>query len=209
MNVKRAKRLSRSETAAQTRTRLLDAGARVFAGEGFFRATVEDIAEAAGYTRGAFYAHFVDKADLLLTLLEERDRAGLDDLEARLAAQSDEAQIDATTSWFDDRFTMPSALDRAVAEFGSGGIANPEHAARMRRWIGDARARVAAMVTDGFSRAGEDVPGDPERFATMLVALVNGFAMLQRLDPESATVELFGDAVTYLGEGALAAAARG
>jgi AcrR family transcriptional regulator len=209
MNVKRAKRLSRSETAAQTRTRLLDAGARVFAGEGFFRATVEDIAEAAGYTRGAFYAHFVDKADLLLTLLEERDRAGLDDLEARLAAQPDEAQIDATTSWFGERFTMPSALDQAVAEFGSGGIANPEHAARMRRWIGTARQRVTTMVADGFSRAGEDVPGDPERFATMLVALVNGFAMLQRLDPESATAELFGDAVTYLGEGALAAAARG
>jgi AcrR family transcriptional regulator len=208
MNVKRAKRLSRSETAAQTRDRLLDAGARVFAGEGFYGATVEDIAEAAGYTRGAFYAHFVDKADLLLTLLEERDRAGLDDLEARLEDPTGGEQIDATTSWFADRFTLPSALDRAVAEFSAGGIANPEHAARMRGWFETARGRVTAMVEDGFARAGVDVPGDPERLATMMVALVNGYAMLRHLDPDAATPELFGAAILYLGEGALASASR-
>jgi AcrR family transcriptional regulator len=180
----------------------------VFAGEGFYGATVEDIAEAAGYTRGAFYAHFVDKADLLLTLLEERDRAGLDDLEARLEDPTGGEQIDATTSWFADRFTLPSALDRAVAEFSAGGIANPEHAARMRGWFETARGRVTAMVEDGFARAGVDVPGDPERLATMMVALVNGYAMLRHLDPDAATPELFGAAILYLGEGALASASR-
>jgi AcrR family transcriptional regulator len=177
--------------------------------EGFHRATVEDIAEAAGYTRGAFYAHFADKADLLLTLLEERDRAGLDDLDARLEAGGGDDQLDATMAWFRDRFTVPSGLDLAVAEFATTGVSNPEHRARMRTWLDTARGRVAEMVRDGFGRAGIDAPVDADRLALTIVALVNGLVALQRLDPDAVTPELLGESIRYLGEGALAAASRG
>ncbi len=209
MNVKRAERLTRAATKAQTRSRLLDAGERIFVAEGFHRATVEDIAEAAGYTRGAFYAHFADKADLLLTLLEARDRAGLDDLDARLEAQGGDEQLEATMAWFRDRFAAPSGLDLAVGEFGATGITNPEHRARMRTWLDTARGRVAEMVREGFDRAGIDTPIDADRLALIIVALVNGLAALQRLDPDAVTPELLGESILYLGEGALAAGARG
>jgi AcrR family transcriptional regulator len=209
MNVKRAERLTRAATKARTRSRLLDAGERILVAEGFHRATVEDIAEAAGYTRGAFYAHFADKADLLLTLLEERDRAGLDDLDARLEAGGGDDQLDATMAWFRDRFTVPSGLDLAVAEFATTGVSNPEHRARMRTWLDTARGRVAEMVRDGFGRAGIDAPVDADRLALTIVALVNGLVALQRLDPDAVTPELLGESIRYLGEGALAAASRG
>jgi len=55
-----------------TRQKLLDAGLRVFARDGFEAARIEDIAAAAGHTRGAFYANFETKEDLFLVLLEQQ-----------------------------------------------------------------------------------------------------------------------------------------
>jgi AcrR family transcriptional regulator len=201
-------RLSRKEAAEQTRARLLEAGARVLAGEGYFGATVEDIAEAAGYTRGAFYAHFTDKADLLLTLMEEQNRVGLDDLETRLDTETAEGSVDTTVQWFLDRFTSPSALDRAIAEFGASAAAQPAHVARLRRHVRQSRARVATMTEEGFARADMAPPVDADRFAAMVIALVEGFASLQRLDPDGVPPDALGEAIVYLGEGAIAAADR-
>ncbi len=67
-------RLTREQSRDQTRERLLIAAHRIFLKKGFVAASVEDIAAAAGYTRGAFYSNFRSKSDLLLALLE-RDHA--------------------------------------------------------------------------------------------------------------------------------------
>ncbi|MDQ3789200.1 MAG: TetR/AcrR family transcriptional regulator, partial [Actinomycetota bacterium] len=66
----RVKRLSRTESVALTRARLLDAAEEVFAEHGFGRTTLEQIAERAGYTRGAVYANFTSKDDLFLAVLD-------------------------------------------------------------------------------------------------------------------------------------------
>ena len=55
---------------AKTRDELLAAGIKVFAERGYHRARLEDIAAAAGTTRGALYWHFADKQDFLIALLE-------------------------------------------------------------------------------------------------------------------------------------------
>ncbi|HUO35078.1 MAG TPA: helix-turn-helix domain-containing protein [Candidatus Acidoferrum sp.] len=57
----------RTET---TQRRLLAAAERIFARDGFEAARLEDIAAAAGYTRGALYAHFEDKEDIFFALQE-------------------------------------------------------------------------------------------------------------------------------------------
>lgn len=51
-----------------TRARLLDAAAQVFAEVGLDGATVEAVCERAGFTRGAFYSNFESKDELFLTL---------------------------------------------------------------------------------------------------------------------------------------------
>ena len=66
----------RRERVDQTRVDLLDAAARVFAAEGFEGASVDDVAAAAGYTKGAVYAHFASKRELFLTLARERVLSG-------------------------------------------------------------------------------------------------------------------------------------
>ncbi len=62
------------EQSEQTRARLLQAAEKIFARDGFEAAKLEEIAKAAGYTRGAFYANFDSKESLFVAMLEEKIR---------------------------------------------------------------------------------------------------------------------------------------
>lgn len=57
------------EEAAITRQTILDAALAVFGSQGYSAATLEDIAQEAGVTRGAIYWHFANKAELYNTLM--------------------------------------------------------------------------------------------------------------------------------------------
>jgi AcrR family transcriptional regulator len=57
---------------AETRSNLLTAAGQVFAERGFGRATVEDVCERAGYSRGAFYSNFDSLDELFFALYAER-----------------------------------------------------------------------------------------------------------------------------------------
>lgn len=65
-------RLTREEKKRETRKHIMEAGATVFAQMGFHGASVDRIVEEAGYTKGAFYAHFESKEALFMALFEER-----------------------------------------------------------------------------------------------------------------------------------------
>jgi AcrR family transcriptional regulator len=70
------KRMTREDSRELTQQRLLDAAQKVFAKKGLDGASVEDIAAAAGYTRGAFYSNFASKSDLFIEMLRrDHDRA--------------------------------------------------------------------------------------------------------------------------------------
>src|SRR5260370_33295332 len=61
----------RSERRARTREQLLEAAASVYADRGLEGATLDDVAEKAGFTKGAVYDHFGSKDNLLAALLDE------------------------------------------------------------------------------------------------------------------------------------------
>ena len=69
-----------------TRERLLDAAFEVFAEQGVHASTVEQIAERAGFTRGAFYSNFTTKEELFVALIEREDAARLVALEEKFTA---------------------------------------------------------------------------------------------------------------------------
>ena len=94
-------RLTRVEQVERNRTLVLDAARRVFLERGYAGASVDAIAEEAGFSKGVVYSQFEGKADLFLALLEERiaergarylgvasDHAGLDGLRTVLRAMS-------------------------------------------------------------------------------------------------------------------------
>ena len=61
----------RSERRARTRAQLLEAAACVYAERGVDAATLDQVAEEAGFTKGAVYDHFGSKENLLFALLDE------------------------------------------------------------------------------------------------------------------------------------------
>src|SRR6195256_207435 len=61
----------RARRKAETRSLLLEAGLRLFAQRGFDGATLDDIADAAGFTKGAVYRQFPSKSAFLLALFEQ------------------------------------------------------------------------------------------------------------------------------------------
>jgi AcrR family transcriptional regulator len=65
-------RLTRTERAERNRTLVLDAARQVFLARGYHNATLEQIADEAGFSKGVVYSQFASKADLFLALLDAR-----------------------------------------------------------------------------------------------------------------------------------------
>src|SRR5882757_778984 len=78
-------RLTREESRALTRSRVMAAAGEVFAEEGFHAASLEEVAERAGYSIGAVYSNFRSKDDLFLSLMTDRLRAFEEGLAAAFA----------------------------------------------------------------------------------------------------------------------------
>ena len=78
-------RLTREESQARTRSLLIEAARALISEKGFATATVRDIAEAAGFSQGAFYSNFPDKDSVLLELAERHQIEELARIEGALA----------------------------------------------------------------------------------------------------------------------------
>ena len=87
------KALTRKEKQARTRAKLMRSAARLFCRQGLEQASVEDIAQDAGFTKGAFYSNFKSKEELFLAMLDEKFGEQIERIESAL--QSDEAPDEA------------------------------------------------------------------------------------------------------------------
>ena len=65
------RRLSRAESQERTRALIIDAAATLFLDNGFRATSLEQIGEAAGFTRGAVYSNFSDKAAMGAAVIDE------------------------------------------------------------------------------------------------------------------------------------------
>ncbi|MGI4802363.1 MAG: TetR/AcrR family transcriptional regulator [Janthinobacterium lividum] len=95
------RRLTRVQSRAATRDRLRAAAANQFACRGVGGVSIDTISEAAGFSRGAFYANYATKTELLLDLLAEKHKAEIA-VWGALIAEAD--NIDALLKILADRF---------------------------------------------------------------------------------------------------------
>lgn len=128
-----AERWTRQRRLEHTRHLLLDAAEEVFVKNGFGGAALEDIAESAGYTRGAIYSHFGTKEELFLSVIERHLQRTLDGFEDVISSFADLADLDVVT--FAERWREQSiaATDSAALghEFSLFLLRNPEARARL------------------------------------------------------------------------------
>jgi AcrR family transcriptional regulator len=182
-------RRTRAEQQAETRARLLEAAAEVFAAHGFDGASIDRITEQAGYTRGAFYSNYSDKAELLLELSEARMASFAAILPDILAAgQAD--QVREVARWLVEQ--PPPIETLLLVELGRMRRDHPEVAELLDRLVTRSLGFVDAVL-DAAPDQSPAAPG-PDRAALSqaLLGAVIGLSMLRHLGVEVAprTVEL-------------------
>jgi AcrR family transcriptional regulator len=177
-------RLTRAEKSAQTRAQLMASARQLFLRRGFHAASLELVAEEAGFTIGAVYSRFGSKADLFLAILDEHiDRIVADVAKVATLDQPLGAHAELLAGRRMDLLERERDWFPLVLEFWS-------HAARderLRREFGARHERLvtayAGLIEADYARLGLPLPMAPEVLARAVVAMGNGVALERLADP--------------------------
>jgi AcrR family transcriptional regulator len=179
-------------TRDDTREKLFEAAARVFEEQGIGGASIEDIAGAAGFTRGAFYSNFKSKDELIIAMIEDHVARSIRRNLDLLATHDNLADyIDALKSMDRSRqdplarsplLHMEMILFVARAE-----KRRPELAERLRA----RRKLIADIVETASSNAGKNGSLNPAWIGAIVLALEDGFRLHRLIDPETTPADSF------------------
>jgi len=179
------KRLTREETREQTTQRLLDAALKVIARKGLEGTSVEDIAAAAGYSRGAFYSNFSTKDDLFIELLR-RDH---EQLTGELAALRNDAlpleHIEARVTEFYSRLCgddIECFMNWTEARLLA--VRDTRFRAKLNALLDEKRDQIAQFIEYFFKRLGVAPPLPAQQLALGFMSLAEGIMLSTLSSPE-------------------------
>ncbi|MFJ2668202.1 TetR/AcrR family transcriptional regulator [Nocardia fluminea] len=191
-------RLSRAESVLRTRAALLTAAEEVFADKGFADATLDDIADRAGFSRGAVYANFANKTELFLALLDDWLQLEIDSrLRLNDPSHTPQQDIDALAGHGGNRFA-DSKRFLLLIEFRLYALRHPEVAHRLRDYDRASTDWFAAVIEEVAVAAEIHLPAPVHQIALLVLALEHGIATLAHTDPERVPHEAFLDSLTLL-----------
>jgi AcrR family transcriptional regulator len=189
------KRLTREESRARTRELVLDSALAIFRRDGFHQASIDEIAEEAGFSRGAVYSSFANKEDLFLALLDREAQRRVQLIaEGIIHTESIQDAARAAARAYYERHLADPGWSLLMTEFSAHAARNPAVAQRFRehnQWLLEAGARLIAEI---FARAdlalGER---DASEAVTAMQAIGCGVSLEQQIDPETIAPELIED----------------
>jgi AcrR family transcriptional regulator len=200
------KRLTREDSRDQTTQRLLDAAQKVIAKNGLDATSVEEIAAAAGYTRGAFYSNFGDKTDLFIELLR-RDHLRMNaDLEA---LTSDELSIDEIQNRARDLYASLYRDNECFMNWTEArmlSVRDAKFRTKLNALMIEKRDRVAKFIEYFYRRAHADAPLAPAAMAMGFMSLVEGVKLFMLSSPQEMTAEVAEATLTMFMEAIMNAA---
>ncbi|HEX2312168.1 MAG TPA: TetR/AcrR family transcriptional regulator, partial [Thermomonospora sp.] len=175
---------------AETRRRLLDAALDVFAERGLRGASIEEVCDRAGYTRGAFYSNFRTLDELLLAVSEDYSDQILDRLRSALLNLPDDLP--------DGEEVLDAALEMVLAvlpddrrwwlvetELVLHAARNPEAAEAAERLRRRFAAEFTSLVTWAIRRVGREFTCPPEDLVRVIHALLDGAQAQRHLEPDA------------------------
>lgn len=191
-------RLTRKESHAQTRERLLATATTLFLADGYNATSLDKVAQEAGFSKGAVYSNFATKHELGLAVL---DRVRMERATSLATAVSGattlEDRIDSFATWAEDNIGDVSWTTLEV-EFATStrhvhGVGST--LAHRRREI---TGLVAAIIEDQARELDLTLPVPAEELAVQLLSLGIGLGVQRAFDPElpvSSLVSLLRSAV--------------
>jgi AcrR family transcriptional regulator len=195
--------LTRPEKQARTRTRLIDAAARVFGRRGYRQATLEEIASEAGHTTGAVYSNFSSKEELFLALADREVAERLAEVRTVMEAAARPEDVEPEVA---EQFRAFIARDPEwpllFYEFWSSGVRDPRLREEFDRRRQDIRAAIAEALRTIARQQRMKLRYPAEQLAGAISAVVNGLAFERAADPDSLPPEVVGFSVWSLLENA-------
>lgn len=194
-----ATRMTREQSKAATRERLLAAARRVVAARGFHGASVEEIASEAGYSTGALYSNFSGKEDLFLTLMEREIAREVREVEAAVEARTSvpERAREGAEQWMGFVEREPE-LVLLLVEFWAYAVRDPH----VRPQVAERLARVREMITRLIVQSADEFDLElalpAEQLAIAVDALADGIARQKLADPGLVPDDLLGTALSLL-----------
>jgi len=198
-------RLTPERRRQQTRDHLLVAAADVFARRGFHEATLEEVAAAAGFSKGAVYSNFTGKDDLFLSLLEHHVTATF----ARVRATLEASDVPAGDRLGDfvqlavENFREEQAQGSAALymEFWLYAARHPDARQRLAD-IDRAQAQAIEAIVSWERGEAKDVDqGRAAVMARLVVALFHGIGVVGLIDPRAVDAGLLEAAVRFVDRG--------
>ncbi|HZP88456.1 MAG TPA: TetR/AcrR family transcriptional regulator [Burkholderiales bacterium] len=203
-------RLTRAAKKELTTSQLLDTARAIFLERGYHRATLDEIAEAAGLTKGAVYSRYGSKDELFLALLDQR-YADISQVFAEGMAKSA-----SFAEWLRREARRVMAQRRKEGDWYLLLLEFWTHAARdpqLRRAVAERHNRVVQLLADGFTQAKDKFGLNFEWPATKLArvgnAMLIGYTLERVLDPSSVPESLIDSMFELLPLKAVERPARG
>jgi AcrR family transcriptional regulator len=192
-------RMTREQSKANTRERLLAAARGAFASSGFHGASVEEIASRAGFSTGALYSNFDGKEDLFLVLMEREIN-----LHAREIAQAvsvRESVAERATGGARQWMTMierePELL-LLFMEFWAYGVRDTKVRPKVAARFAQVRRMLTKLIEDGVREFELELEIPAEQLAVAIDALADGIARQKLADPGAVPDELMGRVLSLL-----------
>ena len=191
-------RLSRDERRTQTRDRLLDAAVEVFNRLGYFGASLEAVADAAGYTKGAVYSNFVTKAELFRAVMERTQGGRAAASETLLRDRSLGEFIDLMGGLIADQAANEASFDLLTVEFWLAAMRDPALRAELADGYRTMRESLAPIIERGLQADGVRSGFDGSELATLVSAIGTGILLQYYLEPGAVDPELLSRALRQL-----------
>jgi AcrR family transcriptional regulator len=199
--------------SVDTRDRILAAAAQVFSRKGYLAASVDEVARAAGMTKGAVYWHFRSKSDLFFALLDYKYEQNItpvpDELRAAAAAAMTSDPRDALTFFLQTVFTRIRADEdwpRLYLEF-IGQARDDDMRARLAHFHEQSKEHVAGYIRIMQAAGLAPANRDALLLATFWNALFDGLMLAWIINPSRDQDDLIARIVTLLWDGMAPAAA--
>ena len=186
------------------------AAAEIFAERGFRAASVEEIAERAGFSKGAVYWHFESKDDLFFALLAERiDRPTWEMIELLESAPPDQDMAPEASQRFAEIVEGQRELVLLEHEYWSLAVRDPGLRRRYAKRQAALRQALGRALHARAEHLGAPPLGMPaEEMATAFLGLAYGLALERLIDPQAVPEHLLGETFALIYGGLVARAQR-
>lgn len=175
-------RLTRAESQARTREQLIITAKGLFLSDGYWATSLEKVADAAGYSKGAVYSNFRNKDDLCLAVLDliHTEQA------MRIAEATAEGTLAERIAGF-ERWAEETIGDESWTSLEVEFATNVRHDERLRAELAQRDATIRGVIAGLIESALEEfhlsVPMPPGDLAAALLSLGIGLGVQRAIDP--------------------------